>query len=58
MFLGLNNEHGNAVVVDVVDDAVVGSDMARVGDVVAAYERLGMAKPRRVLSASLEYSTL
>ncbi len=31
VFLGLNYEHGNTVVIDVVDDAVVGSDVARVG---------------------------
>ena len=31
MFLCLNHKHGDTVVVDVVDDTVVGSDVARVG---------------------------
>ena len=35
MFFGFNHKHCNAVVIDVVDDAVMGSDVARIGHVIA-----------------------
>lgn len=43
MIFGLDNQHGDTLVVDVVYDTVVSGDMARQSDVVAADQSLGMA---------------
>ena len=43
MSLQLNDEDGDNVIVDVVDDAVVGSDVTGLGDVLASNKRLWMA---------------
>ena len=43
MFLGLNYKHRDAVVVDVVYDAVVGCDVTRIGHIATSDKRFGVA---------------
>ena len=42
VFLGLDYQYRDALIIDVVDDAIVRSDVSRIGHVVASDECLGM----------------
>ena len=44
MFLGLNYKHRDTVVIDVVDDTVMGRNVARIGHIVSTYKRFGVTQ--------------
>ncbi len=44
VFLCLDYQHRDTVVIDVVDNAVIGCDVTRIGYIVSAEESLGMAQ--------------